>query len=109
FSPVPFDFDALVFLVDEQARIKVVPQPLPNPRTLWTQILFELPELGRMAGDLPIDLLRRHDQVDQLMGENVPEYLLRDVRRVQNLMEPDKALGRRRCARDATKKRAIRK
>ncbi len=89
--------------------MEVVPQPFPNPRTVWKQIVFESPELGRMGGDLPVDHSRCHDQVDQLMSENVPEYLLGDVGRVQNLMETDKALGCWGCARDATKKRAIRK
>jgi hypothetical protein len=71
--------------------------------TLWRQIVFKLPELGRMGCDFSVNLSGRYDQVDQLMGENVPEYLLGDVWGVQNLMEADKAFGCRWSMIDAAK------
>lgn len=60
-SPVTLDLDAFVLPVDNQARIKLLPCPPPDPIPFWTQIAFQLPELGRMDGDLSINLSGRHD------------------------------------------------
>jgi hypothetical protein len=71
--------------------------------TLRRQIVFELPELGRMGGALSVNLSRCHDQVDQLMDQKVPEYLLGNVGAVQNLVEANEAFRCRDATRDAAK------